>query len=483
MKVIRCIETVLLAVLLASCGTRQTDAYRLEVNGRSVKIYDCRVSGVPINQVWPGYQRPLEQTDTAYFAIWEMPQQGPAQVEIVADHEIRQARVVPESAGIEPLVSGRRIRFTMETPRNVVVEVDGVRRALHLFANQALKNTPDPEEPGVHYYGPGFHDAGIVRLKSGDRVYLAPGAVVSGGFYAVNARDISISGHGIIDQSRYERGSGSIVGFSGCKNIRVEDVVLQDASMWCCTFFGCDSVEVDNVKIIGQWRYNSDGIDVVNSSRVRIRNCFVRSFDDALVVKGMKRNLGEPEPLDIGHLPVEEVLFENCTVWCDWGHALEIGAETCAPYIRNIVYRNIDILRTSFVAMSILHGDGAPIRDVLYENVRLHIDPHTPAPVFQTTRDQVYKDPGNYVPMLFEAIINKDPLWAQEAEVGDVEGVVYRNVSVNGPSPSSLIKGLDEKHRIRGIVIENLQFDGVPVRNAAQARIDLVQAADSAVLR
>ena len=141
--------------------------------------------------------------------------------------------------------------------------------------------------------------------------------------------------------------------------------------MWCCTFFGCDSVEVDNVKIIGQWRYNSDGIDVVNSSRVRIRNSFVRSFDDALVVKGMKRNLGEPEPLDIGHLPVEEVLFENCTVWCDWGHAMVIGAETYAPTIRNIVFRDIDVIRTSDVFMDILHGNKAAISDVTFENVRI----------------------------------------------------------------------------------------------------------------
>lgn len=110
--------------------------------------------------------------------------------------------------------------------------------------------------------------------------------------------------------------------------MRVEGVILCDASMWCCTFFGCDSVEVDNVKIVGQWRYNSDGIDVVNSSRVRVRNCFVRSFDDALVVKGLTQNSGEPETVFIGDRPVEDVTFERCVVWCDWGRGMVIGAET-----------------------------------------------------------------------------------------------------------------------------------------------------------
>lgn len=481
MKIIR-ILPLFVVLLFAACSGTQIGEYRLKVDGREVEVRACRVSAVPINQVWPGYQRPADQTDTAYFAAWEMPQ-GAVEVEITADREVGTVKVTPASAGIEPRVSGRRIRFTLDAPRNVSVEIDGTHRALHLFANPAEEEIPRAGEPGVRYYGPGYHEAGIVRLESGERVYVAPGAVVSGGFYAVNARDITVSGRGVIDQSRYERGSGSVVGFSGCRNVKVEGVILCDASMWCCTFFGCDSVEVDNVKIVGQWRYNSDGIDVVNSSRVRVRNCFVRSFDDALVVKGMKRNLGEPELIEISHLPVEDVLFENCTVWCDWGHALEIGAETCAPYIRNIVYRGIDIVRTSFVAMSILHGDGAPVRDILYEDIRLNIDPHTPSPVFQTSRGEVYEDAGGFVPMLFEAIINKDMLWAQDALAGDVEGVTYRNISVTGPEPTSLVKGLDAEHRIRGLVVENLRFNGEPVRDAVRAGIDIEQHADPVTFR
>ena len=108
-------------------------------------------------------------------------------------------------------------------------------------------------------------------------------AVVFGSFYAVNASDIRIWGRGTIDGSQLKRGSGSGLGFSNCNNIKIEGIVLRDPAMWCCALFGCTDVEIDNVKIVGQWRYNSDGIDVVNSSRVRVRNCFVRSFDDALV--------------------------------------------------------------------------------------------------------------------------------------------------------------------------------------------------------
>ncbi len=467
-----------MALVSARCTQRQTEAFRVSVDGQALEVMDCRVSAQHINQVWPGYQRPENQTETAYFALWEMPGKA-VEVVITTAQDFAEVKVNPASAGITPQVKGRRISFTLDQPRYLTVEVDGVHHALHLFADAAEKDAPTPDSPGVRYYGPGYHEAGMVKLESGERVYLAPGAVVSGGFYAIGAEDIAISGRGIIDQSRYERGTGSIAGFSGCKNVSIEGVVMRDPSMWCCTFFGCAGVKVEGVKIIGLWRYNSDGIDVVNCSDVEVRGCFIRSYDDALAVKGMKLNLGEPERMEIGHLPVENVLFEGCTIWCDWGHALEIGAETCAPYVRNVTFRDIDIIRTSFVAMSILHGDGAPVRNVLYEDIRLGIDPVTPSPVFQNSREEVYKDAGGFVPMLFEALINKDPLWAQDSKLGDIDSVVYRNISVTGPEqPASIARGVDEQHRVTGLSVENLTFNGKPVTDAAQAKIETGAFAD-----
>ena len=48
----------------------------------------------------------------------------------------------------------------------------------------------------------------------------------------------------------------------------------------------CENITVDNIKIIGQWRYNSDGINICASKNVTVKNSFIRSFDDCIITRG-----------------------------------------------------------------------------------------------------------------------------------------------------------------------------------------------------
>ena len=62
---------------------KRYNACTLKVNGKPVDVYQCRVSKFPFNQVWPGYQRPIEQTELAGFAYWET--DGASEIEISAE--------------------------------------------------------------------------------------------------------------------------------------------------------------------------------------------------------------------------------------------------------------------------------------------------------------------------------------------------------------------------------------------------------------
>ena len=48
------------------------EGYTVRINGEEAPVYRARVSGVPLNWRWPGYQRPLYQTEFAGFCSWDM---------------------------------------------------------------------------------------------------------------------------------------------------------------------------------------------------------------------------------------------------------------------------------------------------------------------------------------------------------------------------------------------------------------------------
>jgi hypothetical protein len=450
-------------------GETLSEHYELTVNGQAVPVLACRVSAVPFNQVWPGYQRPLDQTELAGFAFWDMV--GPVKIVVQSRRPVQSVVVRPASLGIRPSVETNRISFFLERPGSVVVEVNGAHHALHLFASPPEKDVPAPGAPGVRYFGPGVHRVGQINLHSNETVYISGGALVYGSLSANGASHIRIAGRGILDVSSFPRGEGGgAVRLSECSDVTVEGIVMRDPDVWCCSLFGCRNVTIANVKLIGLWRYNADGIDVCNSQDVEVRDCFVRAFDDALVVKGLRdgRELSQQRP-------VKNIGFRRCVVWCDWGRAMEIGAETCAPEIAGIVFQDCDIVRTTHVAMDIQHGDRAAIHDIRFENVRFEADDRNPQPRMQANRDEKYSAaPDNgYTAKLMEIVIYKTD-YSKDAERGTVRDVIFSDIAVAGPQlPPSSFRGFDAEHGVDGVTIANLRLNGRPVSSASEARLQI----------
>jgi len=168
MKKIRSLTILpLILVLMASCTMDQQSKltifpppadepasgdFSLKVNDQEVFVYRARVSAWPINQVWPGYQRPKDQTEMASFAYFDCT--GKVGVELTSTREIESVTIRPLSHGIVPDIEGNLIRFDLPGPRQIVVEVNDYHHAFHLFANPVETDRPDPEDPAVHYFGP-----------------------------------------------------------------------------------------------------------------------------------------------------------------------------------------------------------------------------------------------------------------------------------------------------------------------------------------
>lgn len=151
--------------------------------------------------------------------------------------------------------------------------------------------------------------------------------------------------------------------------------------------------------------------------------------------------------------PVRNVRVHNNVIWCDWGRALEIGAETSAPEIANVRFQDCDIIRTTHIAMDVQCGDRALVHDIRYENIRVETDDVCPAPRMQGSRDERYmEDPKDqYVPNLLVIVISKNP-YSKDPERGNVRDVTYAGVSVTGRrAPRSFFNGLDAQHTVQGV--------------------------------
>ncbi len=267
-------------------GECRCEDYRLTVAGRDVPVYVCRVSAVPLNQVWPGYQRPLDQTETAGFAYWDM--RGPAEIVVRCRQPVRTAVLRPGRLGVQPAIQGDCVRFTLDRPRPVVVEVNGPHRACTCLPPSPGRMFPRPIRQACATSARAY----TVRARSRSRATRAstlPPAPSSLAAFRPKKPRTSASTGGASWTSAPSRGEGGgAVRLTDCSHAVVEGIVMRDPDVWCCSLFGCRNVTIQGVKLIGLWRYNADGINVCNSQDVVVRDCFVRSFDDSFVVKGLK---------------------------------------------------------------------------------------------------------------------------------------------------------------------------------------------------
>lgn len=359
--------------------------YKVLVNGKEVACNYARVSKVPFNMVWKGYQRDVDQTELAWFVSFDM--EGKTDVEIqVLDANVEDVKIKPLEFGIDYTVQENVIYLSLDCPKKFVVEVNGTHETLNVFANEKDNFVPDEN---TIYFGPGEHDAGFIFPKSGQTVYLAEGAVVYGGIYAYKADNVTVCGRGILDSSRIPRGDEIeedselykllssltitdrdiklITGFTAyeCNNFTVDGIVVRDAPFWSMIIRnGSRNVKINNVKIIGQWRYNADGIDLCASGNIMLTDCFVRSFDDSIVVRAVD--------LDNETTPCDNILVENNILWCDWGKNLEIWCGDKNAVVKDVIFRNNYLVHVAGIGISIDTWFGAPsllVDNILYENI------------------------------------------------------------------------------------------------------------------
>jgi hypothetical protein len=374
------------------------------------------------------------------------------------------------------------ITFTLPHPGGYSVELDDFHNALHLFLDPPLDYRVSPEAPGVRYFGPGVHRIGILRLKDGETVYLDEGAVVYGCIHGNGVRRVRILGRGILDNSenveeilhKVDRlGDGSAdVGNSrrehtihlvNSSDIEIEGITIRDSLLYNIACFGCSNVTVRNCRIIGCWRYNSDGIDFHNCRQARVAGCFVRTFDDSLCAKGHTGYRFDT---------CEDIVFENCVIWNDWGKALEIGAETRAEHIRGIIFRNCDVIRATHPAIDIMNVDYGRVHNVRFEDIRIEYDRISQRPAIQRNDEIPFAvNPGStYMPMAVCFSIKEHAEYSGGlAQRGHIYDIRLRKIRIYADRvPLSSFCGYDEEHAVSDITVDRFFLNDRRIRNLGE---------------
>lgn len=176
--------------------------------------------------------------------------------------------------------------------------------------------------------------------------------------FAEECENISISGMGKIDCNgtsfvrkkeewrgwEYDRIDAPTppraVFFTGCKNVRVEDVTMvNQPAGWSYWIHDCDYVTFDKCKIFAEVQYpNNDGIHINSSRNVTVSNCDITCGDDCIVVRANNRSLKENKVC-------ERVAVTNCNL-TSYACGIRIAWINDGT-IRNCVFSNIVMTDTN----------------------------------------------------------------------------------------------------------------------------------------
>jgi hypothetical protein len=408
--------------------------YEVWVNGIKAIIYVARVQDPPWDKTL------LDHGGEYSFTSFDISK--PAEIKIHSKtvgngyrKNFNNLVIRPDNVKVINFINkDNEITFTIDKPVKLILEPDGKNGPLMIFANPVNDYLTDKTDRNLIYFGPGIHkpDSAIIRVRDNQTLYLDEGAIVKAGVI-VSGNNTTIRGRGILDGNDFVWGKGArnMVLITG-NNVVVKDIIIRGAATWTIPVRNCHDIIIDNIKILGGRAQNDDGINPVNAQDVLIKNCFLRTDDDCIAIKGMQ---SPPNSKN-----VERITIENTILWCDKAKTILLGHESRAPYMRDIKFQNIDIVHMGHHSFVLEPGEEMKLENILFENIRIN--------------GNGQKDLISIRPVINQYMRTKVP--------GHISNVTFKNITVTGISGKYLIwlAGADEAHTVSDITMTNISISG-----------------------
>lgn len=161
----------------------------------------------------------------------------------------------------------------------------------------------------------------------------------------------------------------------GCKNVKIENIVIESAFSWTLCLDYSERVSVRDL-VINDNRHvaNTDGIDIMGCSGVTIDHCFISCADDGICIKapGLQGHDGLDVSDKLAMGATRDVSIKNCTVMSVM-NCFKIGTETYFD-IENVSVEHCrfllpDIYPGAVSGISIESADGSHVRHIRISDI------------------------------------------------------------------------------------------------------------------
>jgi polygalacturonase len=283
-----------------------------------------------------------------------------------------------------------------------------------------------------------------------------------------NLTDVTFTGGGVIDgggavwwgeaekarraKSGYTLPRPNLIVLERSKNLRFENITLQNSPKFHLVLSDCEDVVVSNVTILApEHAANTDAIDP-SGRRMLITKCKIDVGDDNIAIKAGKKIPGHD-------FQSEDITVTDCIFL--HGHGMSIGSETVGG-VRNVTVKNCSFENTeNGIRIKSDVKRGGIVENISYSDITMtNVDPAITFTCFYANNSS--KDAGQPAALTENA-----------APVAGKKIPVYRNIRVSNltatcPKSAGVILGLPE-NCISNVVFENVQISavtGLTIRNA-----------------
>lgn len=253
------------------------------------------------------------------------------------------------------------------------------------------------------------------------------------------------------------------------ENIVISGLTLYDGPMWTIHPVYSKNVTIKNITFESDGP-NTDGIAIDSSENVEVLDSYIKSGDDAVVIKsgldydGWKQNI-----------PSKNILIKNVKITGGRG-AVAIGSEMSGGVenvrVEDCVFKNTDI----GIRMKTLKGRGGYIRDISYSNIEMYSIEDAAIQIDMKYKYSTVKNEGEDLPVIDGITIEN--VFARNIEdafrIGGREDANVQNITVKDVKVISAKVGRANDvtgARFENVIINSLEKDELEMKRVADVEI------------